>query len=470
MSDILSTLSLLLGNEAGGRLGLYLYWLLFGIGFKPPAHLLAKSFMGRPTALKEGHYPNWELFLSYRRFFVYVLSALCVFLSVLVGRQLFGLWEKIGEIESSVGFVVAAFIFIALALWWVFYKRYDYLNWHEGEHAELPRLRRAIDVVSQSMGLAPLNARAVYLQIPTIYIDKDLSGRPTFYATTGLLILLNDDELRAIVAQQYNLIRFDTLQKRDTTKILMMILFGLGVLSILLFMVPLFGQDEDTAKGAILVFPMFIYIAGVVSEFFAYVISAQETFCADLAAIEFTRFPQGLHSAFKKILFESDDYSPMPQRFQPKLLTAEASWFFRNPPYQPQTLDRIHVLEEVYGASPESNLKNFEKELFCPNCNHSMKDRSYVSRYGVESLVSECEQCGAYWFRVDQIAMLPEKFSLLSKEGLKNPALKCPVCGIQLKRQDLGYNFIKPLTCEGCGGNLFSSEELQEFMNKRITT
>ena len=149
------------------------------------------------------------------------------------------------------------------------------------------------------------------LPMPKVYIIDDkapnafASGRDPKHAlvaaTTGLLDIMDDKELTAVMAHEMSHVKNYDIR-------VSMIVFGLvcvvGLISDLAFRMMFYGNrrrnDEGSPVGYVL-----ILVAAVLSPIVAAVaqmaVSRQREYLADASAVNITRYPEGMIAALKKL-------------------------------------------------------------------------------------------------------------------------------------------------------------------------
>ncbi|MGD9276834.1 MAG: M48 family metallopeptidase [Candidatus Pacearchaeota archaeon] len=181
--------------------------------------------------------------------------------------------------------------------------------------------------------------------MPSTQINAFASGRDPEHAvvcvTTGCLEKLDKNELEGVLAHELgHVANFDI---RYMTLVAVMV----GVISIVsqIFLRSLwFRSGNDRDKGIfILIGIVMAILAPIVVYFVQMAISRKREFAADASSVKFTRYPDGLIRALKKI---QKDHSP-PEK---KVSKAVAPLFFSNPfkgigSTHPPIEKRIHALE-----------------------------------------------------------------------------------------------------------------------------
>lgn len=184
-----------------------------------------------------------------------------------------------------------------------------------------PRLWRTVENLTIATGLP----------MPKIYIIDDpapnafATGRDPNHAvvaaTTGLLDMMTDTELEAVMAHELG-----HVQNYDIR--VMMIVFGLvsaiGLIADLLFQFMWFRDDEESPNPLFLVLGIVAAIvAPIVASLVQLAVSRRREYLADSTSVLTTRYPEGLVTALEKI---RDHGSTMRRQN-----TATAHLFFANP-------------------------------------------------------------------------------------------------------------------------------------------
>ena len=188
---------------------------------------------------------------------------------------------------------------------------------------ENPRLYNIVENLSITTGLP----------MPKVYIIRDkapnafATGRDPQHAivaaTTGLLDIMDDKELTAVMAHEMSHVKNYDIR-------VSMIVFGLvcvvGLISDIAFRMVFYGNrrrnDEGSPVGYVL-----ILIAAILSPILAAVaqmaVSRQREYLADASAVNITRYPEGMIAALKKLQAHSQ-----PMKSQN---TAAASMYINDP-------------------------------------------------------------------------------------------------------------------------------------------
>lgn len=173
-------------------------------------------------------------------------------------------------------------------------------------------------------------ALATSLPVPPVYIlEADeinafaagtRPGNAAITVTRGCLNLLNRDELQGVLAHE-----FGHVYNRDMTigmRVAAMIMgfFIITYIGLRLLEGASFRNDEDRRGGnPIIVIALIFLIIGALTWFFGSILQAmvsrQREYLADACAVQFTRNPEGIANALRKIA--STNLSDMPRSGQP---------------------------------------------------------------------------------------------------------------------------------------------------------
>lgn len=218
------------------------------------------------------------------------------------------------------------------------------------EKSDNPRLYRIVENLSITTGLP----------MPKVYIINDpapnafATGRDPKHAhvaaTSGLLELLEDNELEGVMAHEMG-----HVQNYDIR--VMMIVFAcvsvIGLMSDFLLRMMWFGGDDDEGGSpiALVLALVLAIIAPIVAMLVQLAVSRRREFLADATGALTTRYPEGLASALKKI----EQHGSVLKRQN----SSTAHFFFANPlknrsfaklfSTHPPTAERVAKLEQMGG-------------------------------------------------------------------------------------------------------------------------
>ena len=167
------------------------------------------------------------------------------------------------------------------------------------------------------------------LPMPKVYIVEDkapnafATGRDPQHAavaaTTGLLDIMNDKELTAVMAHEMSHVKNYDIR-------VSMIVFGLvcvvGLISDLGFRMMFYGDrrrdNEGSPVGYVLIIVVAV-LAPLVAAVAQMAVSRQREYLADASAVNITRYPEGMIGALKKLQSHS-------QPMKSQNIAAEAMW------------------------------------------------------------------------------------------------------------------------------------------------
>jgi len=147
------------------------------------------------------------------------------------------------------------------------------------------------------------------MPMPKVYLIEDpglnafATGRDPKHAvvaaTTGLLSIMNDNELEAVMAHEMG-----HVQNYDIR--VMMIVFGLvsavGFIADMIFHMMFWRDEDDNVNPVVIVLGIIAaLIAPLVATFVQLAISRQREYLADGTSVMTTRYPEGMINALKKI-------------------------------------------------------------------------------------------------------------------------------------------------------------------------
>lgn len=161
-----------------------------------------------------------------------------------------------------------------------------------------PRLYRIVENLSITAGLP----------MPKVYIIDDpapnafASGRDPEHslvaATTGLLDIMNDNELTAVMGHEMSHIKNYDIR-------VSMITFGLvclvGFITDIGLRMVAFGDDDDRSPVGVVAIIITSILAPIVASLAQLAISREREYLADISSVKLTRYPEGMISALKKL-------------------------------------------------------------------------------------------------------------------------------------------------------------------------
>lgn len=244
------------------------------------------------------------------------------------------MYSAIAANKRKTWFIIAIFVAIIAALGWVFSNiygqgSYGYLylaliasavyaliqyfmaakiatavnGAHEIEKSDNPRLWRTVENLTIAAGMP----------MPKVYIMDDpapnafATGRDPNHAivcaTTGLLDIMNDTELEAVMAHELSHVRNYDIR-------VMMIVFGLvsaiGFIADILMRMMWFGgdrneRDRQSSPAFLIIGIAAAILAPIIATLVQLAVSRRREYLADSSGALLTRYPEGLADALEKI-------------------------------------------------------------------------------------------------------------------------------------------------------------------------
>lgn len=184
-----------------------------------------------------------------------------------------------------------------------------------------PRLYRTVENLAITTGMPMPKVYIIDDEAPNAFATGRDPKHAVVCATTGLLAIMDDSELEAVMAHEMG-----HVQNYDIR--VMMIVFGLvsaiGFIADMIFHMFWFSGDDEAPN------PLFIVlgiVAAILAPFVAFLVqmavSRRREYLADSTGAMTTRYPEGLASALEKIAAHGSTMR--------KQNTATAHLFFANP-------------------------------------------------------------------------------------------------------------------------------------------
>lgn len=299
-----------------------------------------------------------------------------VILVIAMALLLLGLGAAIGGfVDPARGWMSG--IAVALAVWFVLWLLALFQGDHillatagakRIEHADAPLLFNVVDEMRIASGLETM---------PEIYVVPDDApnafaigrppGRCAVAATSGLLRILDRDELQGVMAHEVG-----HLKNRDTVFMMMVgVMLGAIVLVADLFLRMRWGggrrrSSEGGAQVLFLVLAILLAIlAPLLAQMIYFACSRRREYLADASAARFTRYPEGLASALEKlsvaqvrrqevnrVLAPMYIVSPMP-------VAAAIGLYSTHPPVD----DRVKILRGMAGGAAYTDYEAAFKKI-----------------------------------------------------------------------------------------------------------
>lgn len=171
----------------------------------------------------------------------------------------------------------------------------------EIQKKENPRLYNIVENLSITTGLPMPKVYVINDSAPNAFATGRDPKHAAVAATTGLMDVMDDKELTAVMAHEMSHVRNYDIR-------VSMIVFGLvcviGLISDLAFRMMFYGSrrrdDEGSPVGYLL-----LLIVGILSPIVATLaqmaVSRQREYLADASAVNITRYPEGMINALKKL-------------------------------------------------------------------------------------------------------------------------------------------------------------------------
>ena len=171
----------------------------------------------------------------------------------------------------------------------------------EIEKKENPRLYNIVENLSITTGLPMPKVYIINDEAPNAFATGRDPKHAAVAATTGLMDIMNDKELTAVMAHEMSHVKNYDIR-------VSMIVFGLtcviGLISDLAFRFMFYGSRRRDNEGSPVGYVL-VLIAAVLSPLVATIaqmaVSRQREYLADASAVNITRYPEGMIDALKKL-------------------------------------------------------------------------------------------------------------------------------------------------------------------------
>ncbi len=171
----------------------------------------------------------------------------------------------------------------------------------EIEKKDNPRLYNIVENLSITTGLPMPKVYIIDDKAPNAFATGRDPQHAAVAATTGLLDIMNDKELNAVMAHEMSHVKNYDIR-------VSMIVFGLvcviGLISDIAFRMMFYGDRRRNNEGSPVGYILVIF-AAVFAPIFAALaqmaVSRQREFLADASAVNITRYPEGMIDALKKL-------------------------------------------------------------------------------------------------------------------------------------------------------------------------
>ncbi|MBQ1540341.1 zinc metalloprotease HtpX [Candidatus Saccharibacteria bacterium] len=166
---------------------------------------------------------------------------------------------------------------------------------------ENPRLYNIVENLSITTGLPMPKVYIINDKAPNAFATGRDPQHAVVAATTGLLDIMDDKELTAVMAHEMSHVKNYDIR-------VSMIVFGLvcmvGLISDIAFRMVFYGDRRRNNEGSPVGYVLII-VAAVLSPVLAAVaqmaVSRQREYLADASAVNITRYPEGMIAALKKL-------------------------------------------------------------------------------------------------------------------------------------------------------------------------
>ena len=164
-----------------------------------------------------------------------------------------------------------------------------------------PRLYNRVENLSITTGLPMPKVYIIDDQAPNAFATGRDPQHASVAATTGLLDIMNDKELTAVMAHEMSHVKNYDIR-------VSMIVFGLvcviGLISDVAFRMMFYGdrrrENEGSPVGYVLILVVAI-LSPIVASVAQMAVSRQREYLADASAVNITRYPEGMIAALKKL-------------------------------------------------------------------------------------------------------------------------------------------------------------------------
>lgn len=164
-----------------------------------------------------------------------------------------------------------------------------------------PRLYNIVENLSITTGLPMPNVYIIDDKAPNAFATGRDPKHAAVAATTGLLDIMNDKELTAVMAHEMSHVKNYDIR-------VSMIVFGLvcvvGLISDFGFRFMFYGNRRRDNEGSPVGYVLILIVA-ILAPIFAGIaqmaVSRQREFLADASAVNITRYPEGMIDALKKL-------------------------------------------------------------------------------------------------------------------------------------------------------------------------
>jgi Zn-dependent protease with chaperone function/Zn-finger nucleic acid-binding protein len=364
------------------------------------------------------------------------------------------------------------------------------------------RVRQAIEGVAIAAGIAAPLVRVVGHARPTAFTILR-GAEPVVTFTTGLIGLLPAAELEAVAAHEAAHVASQAVEETRTLETMLDALRLSGTAALWLFLITrptwlnllvialmvvaglavlrvLSGREqEDVAHvparvvdGLVLMFNPPLVAVNLLAQTLYSVIGQDEDLLADLRGVEFTRNPEALHGALRRIRDAAVSGPPMPVGDHYRYFTAEGVLPDDFPAAQAPIAARLAMLERIDPTLVASRSLR-SPAAACPDCAAPLLTRTIASHYGAPIPVDECPACGGIWFDDLELYMAGADGLIAARAharaGTAGAPVVCPRCRVVLSRAStLGMPAdVAIWECGICKGAWVRADDLVRFGRHR---
>ncbi len=164
-----------------------------------------------------------------------------------------------------------------------------------------PRFYNIVENLSITTGLPTPKVYLIDDKAPNAFASGRDPKHALVAATTGLLDIMDDKELTAVMAHEMSHVKNYDIR-------VSMIVFGLvcvvGLISDLAFRMMFYGNRRRNNEGSPVGYMLILFVAilsPIVAAVAQMAVSRQREYLADASAVNITRYPEGMISALKKL-------------------------------------------------------------------------------------------------------------------------------------------------------------------------
>lgn len=170
---------------------------------------------------------------------------------------------------------------------------------HEVSEADAPQLHRIVEDVAKLAGMPKPRVYIVENESPNAFATGRNPDHAVVAATTGIMRILNERELRAVIGHEMGHVR-----NRDilTSSIAATIAGAISYLGMLAFWFGgMFGGNDRNRGGNPLIALMIVIFAPIAAGILQMALSRTREYQADASGAEYTHDPEALASALSKL-------------------------------------------------------------------------------------------------------------------------------------------------------------------------